>query len=325
MAYNIGNWVMVNPLSIMANTEYNFLQYTLGNWICCSCNSLGNIVVAINSYLPLNMAFLSTDYGKTWTNITNNIGNVNLSCVYIDKNSNYISLASIRHAVYVSNNLGQSWTEFLFNPLNLNNSFAFVASGSNGQNILVANSYNPEFTYQGTYLSLDAGVNFTQILTPYDSYHWSGVAMNSSGTSMVICSVTGYCFLSSDSGSTWTQLSIPLYKWNGITIDSTGNYIAICSQDGYIYISTNAGNTWNSCSPNNNFIWRCICISSTANVIYAGALNNNIYYTTNNGVSWQMTSPNSYPSYWTSISMNSDGSVVYACVDGGNIYVMNNN
>lgn len=325
MQYEIGNWTMVNPLLIMANTEYNFLQYTLGNWVSCSCNNEGNIVAVINSYLPLNMIFLSSNYGQTWTNITNNIGNVNLSSVSVDPSSNFISLAAIRHAVYTSNNLGQSWTEYLFNQSNINNSYAFIASGLNGQNILVTNSYNPGFTYQGTYLSLDAGLNFTEILVEYNSNHWSGVDMNSSGTSMVICSTTGYCFLSSDSGSTWTQLSVPNYKWNCITIDLTGNNIGIASQTGEIYISNDSGNTWSSCSPNNNLIWKCICISANANVIYAGAINSNIYYTTNNGTTWSITSPSLYPSSWKSISMSNDGSVVYACVDGGNIYVMNNN
>jgi photosystem II stability/assembly factor-like uncharacterized protein len=302
----------------MKGTQYNFLQYILGNWMSINCNKNGSNIIAVNAYLPLNMIFLSTDYGSSWSNITGSIGNVNLSDACIDYSGNNISLAAIRHAYYVSNNSGDSWNEY-----SNNTSASFITSNSTGEIVLLAEGYGSTTSKSGStvLLSTNYGSTTTTILENY-KYNWSSVSMNSSGTTMIVTSQTGYCFLSTDSGDNWSQINIPIYIWSSSSIDETGDNLCLCSLDGYIYFSSNAGTTWESCAPS-SLTWSCISISSSANVIFACAVNNNIYYSSNKGTSWNSTSPNNSPSNWSSITTNSDGTLVAACVNGGNIYIAN--
>lgn len=102
-----------NPLEIFSGTQFNFLTYILGNWICVACDQNGQNIVAINQYLPLNNIFISNNQGNTWTNITTPLGNINLSQVALSSNAETLCLASVYHALYVSNNSGTTWTQYL--------------------------------------------------------------------------------------------------------------------------------------------------------------------------------------------------------------------
>lgn len=307
------NWTTTsNPLQIFSGTQYNFLQYILGNWNSISCDSSGQNVVIINSYLPLNNILISNNYGSTWNNLTTSLGNINLSQAVITPDGKNICLAAIRKGLYVSNNSGTTWTEYLSNN-SIQNS---AACSSNGQIILTIGSQSKQ-----NYLtiSLNNGNSFTNPSVP--TSNWNYVSMNSSGNIMAACSSDGICYISNDTGSTWQQSSLPTYNWNSISMDSTGNNIVISSLNGFIYFSNNAGSSWTSCSPI-NLTWNSVFISSNANIIFATALNSsNIYYSTNNGTNWSTTSPNPNSTNWGAICCNNDGSIVYTCINGGYIYI----
>jgi len=304
-----------NPLRLFTDTSFNFLQYILGNWVSVACDASGQTLCAINTYLPLNNIFLSNNYGDNWSNITNSLGNINLSQVAIAPNNQTLCLAAIRNAVYVSKNSGTNWNEYLTDSKVGN----CIACNSNGQIILTITS-TAKFTPQLT-LSVNSGVNFA-VVSGIQSHSWISVTMNKSGSYMAACSSDGYCYISTNTGTTWTQIcSLPNSAWNSISMDSTGNNIVICSLNGPVYISNNAGSSWSLCSPNNNLNWNNALISRNANIIFLTANNSNsIYYSTNNGVSWTTTNPDLNFTNWGSICCNNNGSIVYACVNGGYIY-----
>ena len=311
------NWTTTsNPLQIFSGTQNNFLQYILGNWTSISCDSSGQNLIIINSYLPLNNIFISNNYGNQWNNLTTSLGNINLSQAVITPNANCICLAAIRKGIYISNNSGGSWGswEEYLSENGIQNS---IACSSNGQIILTIGCLD----YQNYYLlmSTNNGINFINPPTP--SIDWNYVSMNSLGTIMAACSSDGQCYISNDTGTTWTPSYLPKYNWNSISMDSTGNNIVICSLNGFIYISNNSGSSWTLCSPI-NLTWNSVFISSNANIIFATALNSSdIYYSTSNGTNWLTTSPNPNSTNWGAICCNNDGSIVYTCINGGFIYI----
>ena len=305
------------PLQLFSNTEFNFLTYILGNWTCIACDPSGEHLVVINSYLPLNNIFLSNNSGNTWTNLTENLGNINLSSVAITSNATNICLAAVRHALYISNNGGEQWNEYSYGY-----GYNSIACSSTAEIILV--SYNNKLPkYRpingGLLYSTNNGVDFNTITVPL--YNWNCVCMNSQGSIMAACSSNGYCYVSTDMGSKWSATSLPTYNWNSISMDSTGSNIVICSLDGYVFFSNNSGSSWTSCAPA-NLNWNAIVISGNANIVFLTATNSSdIYFSSNNGVNWNTTSPNPNSTNWGSLCCNSDGSIVYACINGGYIYI----
>ena len=161
-------------------------------------------------------------------------------------------------------------------------------------------------------------------------YNWSGVAVNSSGSVIATCTYSGYVYITTNTGKSWSKVStskLPSHVWSSITIDSTGDNIAVCSLDGYIYVSSNTGASWINCgSPTNGTAikFSSIYISLSANVLFVCAINDYIYYSTNNGSTWIQANTNTNPLNWASVACNNDGSIVCACVNGGNIYIGTN-
>lgn len=311
------NWNKTsNPLQLFSETQFNFLTYILGNWVCVACDQTGENIVAINQYLPLNNIFISNNQGNNWTNITTPLGNINLAQVAITSNAETLCLAAVYHAVYVSNNSGQTWNQYLTNDDVRN----CIACSSDGQYIITVQGGIQKLSISsdnGFTFNIFPGINIPNI----DSIFWNSVAINSDGTIATACSSNSVCVILYPNTNNWFQANLPLYEWNSISMDSTGNNIVICCLNGYIYISTNTGNSWNSCAPS-KLIWNNVVISRNANIIFATALNSNyIYYSTNNGSSWSTTFPNPNSSNWGSICCNNDGSIVYACINGGYIYV----
>jgi hypothetical protein len=319
--YSLTSWNILNPLISTKGTNYSFLQYLKGNWFSLSCSNNGETVLAVNTYLPLNMIFLSNNYGSTWQNITGSIGSVNLGYVCNSENVSDIYLTSPYHDLYVSNNSGSTWVSYksqVTDP-NVNFNSLYVGCSNDGTIVLtIILSYSQVYL---VFLSSDSGSTFNQILTSYTSEIWSGVAVSGNGNTMVIIATNGTCLLSTDSGNTWNNITFDNNpNWCSVSIDSTGLNIVLASSNGYIYFSSNNGSTWASCAPQ-SLPWSCVYITSEANVIFAAAINNTIYYSYNNGSSWTPTYPNNKSTNnWSSITASSDGSVVYACINGGDIY-----
>jgi photosystem II stability/assembly factor-like uncharacterized protein len=304
MSYNINSndWTITNPLLTLSDTSYNFIKYLNGNWSSISCSN--NTIAAVNSYILFNMIFLSTDSGNTWTNITGDVGSVNLSYVYISNNN--ILLSAIRHGYYLSN----------LNPINwnFNTNYSFTASVCSTNGTIISGVDN------NIYVSTNGGTSFTEFNT---GPNMICIGMNATG-SLIIAGGGNQIYLSTNSGTSFSSQNFNNSSIVSISTDASGSNIVLGTTEN-ISLSTDSGSTWsNIYTVNANDTLCCVYITSDGSVIYGATLNNSICYSSDAGTSWSFTYPNNKnQNNWSSITSNSNGSTVYACINGDHIYTVN--
>lgn len=135
----------------------------------------------------------------------------------------------------------------------------------------------------------------------------------------------GAIFISTNSGSTWTQTTASTNEaWTGIASSADGvKLVAVSGVTGSIYTSTNSGLTWVLTSaPLTN--WFAVASSADGNKLvatigqgYGFGNPGPIYFSTNSGATWTLSvAPDAN---WYSIASSADGTKLVAAGDGGAI------
>jgi hypothetical protein len=162
---------------------------------------------------------------------------------------------------------------------------------------------------------------------------WQSVVSSADGARLVGVSGTlspvpgesrkGSIWISSDSGSTWSNASAPADYWHSVASSADGTRLAAASSEsGSIYTSTNSGSDWTLTSaPTNN--WTSVACSADGTKLVAVASPGWIYISTNSGNTWTTTSAGS--NQWQSVASSADGTrLAAACIelssDPGQIY-----
>jgi len=132
---------------------------------------------------------------------------------------------------------------------------------------------------------------------------------------------SGTCYISSNSGSSWSKLNAPLNTvnfYNAVVMDSAGLNIFIAIFTGYIYRSTDSGNTFvQSSAPIGN--WFSLACSSQGQYIIGAQNPGNLWLSQNSGNSWVVVFGSS-SNDWNAVSMSRNGQYVTAAVNNGGIY-----
>ena len=237
---------------------------------------------------------------------------------------------------------------------NVTGSFASsIACSGNGQYVTVAN----QGYYPGTgslFRSIDYGASYVlNSQTPVSST-WQGIASSYNGSYQAAITInrsgSGIIYLSTNSGSTWTNVLSRPNGWQTISMSFSGQYITaiqtgnVSSPKGNIWVSSDYGTTWKSniqiytyIETVNGFLNlgsadfnKTVYVSSSGQYQTALGLaptqllgNSNIWQSNNYGVSWVDTgirAPNNYgTSILSSISMTSSGQNQVVSFIGGNI------
>jgi len=97
---------------------------------------------------------------------------------------------------------------------------------------------------------------------------------------------TGYIYVSSDSGTTWTEKTTPGSKaWRRIRCDSTGQYVLAFARNNNYWVSDDFGDTWTEVSTNRD--WRGGDVSGDGATMIIGSFDgNNPRISTDYGVTW---------------------------------------
>jgi photosystem II stability/assembly factor-like uncharacterized protein len=185
--------------------------------------------------------------------------------------------------VWYSINAGADWTQ---SP-NFGNVYTIAASAS-GQVVLAIMNDS-----QVPYLSTDYGATFTITTLSLVGYYPDVCVINSTGTSMMVSSSDGYIYVSTDSGTTWTN---PYQFTNGSTYlqcsSTSMDRIYVVVYDyagpGITYVSTNMGTSWTSLgrSPSATDTNYIACDWSGQNLVLSTSAGDGVYRSTNGGVSW---------------------------------------
>ena len=180
----------------------------------------------------------------------------------------------------------------------------------------------------GVFLSKDSGATWSVV--NLDVRHWIATAINSDGSKILVASYPhfgggqyeGFLFLSSDGGTTWTQLS-PRGRIRDVTISPDGQIIMASMEEGKIHISTNGGSNFTESGSNNK--WSHLAMSSDGTKIIAATIYTGTpgFISTDGGATWtQPTMPSSGTSIeWDGVAMSADGSMMYVIGNGKPAYI----
>ena len=146
--------------------------------------------------------------------------------------------------------------------------------------------------------------------------------MSADGTKLAATVQNGNNWISSDSGSTWTEdVSVSEEKnWRAIAMSADGTKLAATVYDGNIWKSNDNGSTWTGAAVGTGKSWSAIAMSADGTKLAATVDGGNIWTSSDGGANW--TEPSSFDANkeWTSIAMSADGTKLAATGANDNIW-----
>ena len=215
--------------------------------------------------------YASTDYGVTFSELTNAPSNANL--IVCNSTGTYVFIGTNSGEIYVSNDSGANFTQTYAGDAGAINSLACSASG---QYVYASDISNPS----NIYISTDYGVTFTTSMAGNSYINYNGMVCDQTGQKLLAATNIGI-FSSVDYGTTWTSTSIP-DAITHIVCDAVGNRIIMMDNNYAIKQSLDAGTTWTPISlvgdsPNNGNGNKGLAISPDGTRYIVSAINPGIY------------------------------------------------
>ncbi len=165
-------------------------------------------------------------------------------------------------------------------------------------------------------------ITWTQInngLTNLDVY---SLAISSSGY-IFAGTYGGGVYLSTNNGTSWTQVGLTSSEVYSLAINSSG-YIFAGTNGGGVYLSTNNGTSWTQVNNGLTSSWVYSLAINSSGYIFAGTNGGGVYLSTNNGTSWTQVNNGLTSSYVYSLAINSSG-YIFAGGGVGGVYLSTNN
>jgi photosystem II stability/assembly factor-like uncharacterized protein len=160
------------------------------------------------------------------------------------------------------------------------------------------------------------------------NYVWNSIASSANGTKLVVTTgsffpTSGKIYVSTNSGTTWTEVTPTNLYWASVASSADGTKLAAVGSPGFtggfVYTSTNSGTTWTQQTNAPNIGWFSIISSADGSTLVV-QVPDTIYRSTNSGVTWaQITPP---PILWPGrsssqvIASSADGTRLFAAFNG---------
>ncbi len=272
-----------------------------GRTVTCIATSGTNIFAGTGGISGGSGVFLSTDAGSTWTAVNNGLTDHNVLSLAISGTN--IFAGTVNNGVFLSTNNGGSWTE-VNNGLPQANIISLAVIGTD---ILAGLSLN------NMYVSADMGATWTRdSIGPYGVGAYNVGSLTVSGTNILEGPggyYRGYVFLSTDGGSTWSDIS----SNGGLgapvqALAMSGTNIFAGTSAGVFYLAL-PGQTWTAA--NNGLL--------NTNVTSLAISGTNIFAGTSGGIFVSTTSTGS--SNWRAINNGlTDSAITSLAISGTNIF-----
>ena len=162
---------------------------------------------------------------------------------------------------------------------------------------------------------------------------------SSDGSHLVAGYQGGKLYISSDSGNTWTGITVTVptnASWQRMASSADGSHvIASVSNAGngvgdsgnMIYTSTDGGNHWIARTPTNTYpLWMGVASNYDGTRLFAAPQYGCIYASTDSGVTWSSATSGlgtCSTQLWRGITSDSTGQYVVAGLDNGHIFTSN--
>ena len=293
-----------------SNVNYAWTERTGSgsrNWRDVTISNNGERLTAIveNGYI-----YTSSDSGATWTARTS-AGSRNWRYLAASSDGKNLIATVYSGFIYTSNNYGETWTAGT-----QSGQWATVASSSDGS-IAIANQ-----EYGSTYISVNSGVTWTVTSLNFGT---ADVAISSSGTVMTALDRSAArVFVSTNTGSTWTQRTTPSTSMWSVASSSDGTKLFIGGGLN-CYNSTNSGVAWNNragFADQTSVTCGSLDSSSDGSKVIASASGNNyVVVSPDFGAQWIMQDVPA--GNYLAVTMNDSGSKAAVARYGGSIYTAN--
>lgn len=196
------------------------------NWSTISTSNNGSkVLVGCGDYSAVSgRAFISSDYGVSWTTIP--VNNVHIRCSAMSGWGDKLYLGSYNGRLYRSHDSGASWIEM--QPAGAVNKYWNLLSCSEDGLRVIAGAQSGRL-----YCSADGGLTWAETQPAGDtSKNWINSAMSSDGKIVVVSDSDslGKLYYSSNGGSTWQIANAPT------SIATTSSWLALAM--------TANGQTW---------------------------------------------------------------------------------
>ena len=217
--------------------------------------------------------FLSSNNGTNWTVVNNGLTN---RWVYSLTTSGTNIFAGTLGGVFLSTNNGSSWTAVNNGIWNMN-----VWSLTSCWSYLFAGTWGTLFR------STNNGTNWTAIALPILSF----TAFTTYGTNVFAGTWAGGVYLSTDYGSSWTEVNNGLSNLIIRSLTVSGSNVFAGSDGGGVYRSTNNGTSWVAINTGLLNLYVTAIITSGSN-IFAGTWGSGIWQRPLSEVIQSLPAPN---------------------------------
>jgi photosystem II stability/assembly factor-like uncharacterized protein len=283
------------------------------NWNAIAASSSGQISYAC---VTVGRMYKSTDYGVTWTVVTdanNNINtDLNWSDVAMSSDGTKIfgcvaTLGTTGGYIYRSIDSGVSWT-----PEHVPTDWRGIASSNDGVK-LCACAYQDKI-----HISDNGGDTWEEI---DGSKKYLSICCSSDGN-YIHATEEGRHIVTIVGRTTPERNSNIQANWSSITCNSAGTTVYASVNPGFLYKSIDNGLNFTELpisTPDVSKQWTCINTSNFANGEYIAACTNNdvIYLSNDFGATW---TPRESVRTWKTIALSANGEIINAGVNTGFIY-----
>ncbi|MCE3297058.1 MAG: two component regulator propeller domain protein [Crocinitomicaceae bacterium] len=215
-------------------------------------------------------AFLSSDNGLNWTNVTNDMVNPQINDLLVLQSGIFAGTAA---GMEMTSDNGATWIDLStdISGFSLNE---LAATDFLGSTIFAATSY-------GIYSTSDLGLSWT-LSALADTAIGSIVVKNST---TIFASTMYGIFRSTNGGTSWENILVSGSVNDRLLVHGNNIYCSIYG--GGIFRSTDNGDTWAEMNTGLQTLW-VTSMGSDGTNLYAGTAYNNAYISNNGGSSWNL-------------------------------------
>jgi len=211
-----------NVLSTDFGNTWNSFPNVYGSFTDVTISATGKyMVVSTNSGI-----FYSSNYGQSFTRYSdsNLSGSYNVDRVAISKDGT-IAYANVTRSgvatIWKTSNSGGSWSQVFDNSLNTN--LGQVSCSGDGKYILVSLTQG---TSGNPYLSSNYGNTFVELSgNGLSSAAYFKSSVSSNGQYMILVCNSGYAFVSTNYGGSWSQTPLPSTNYYGVAMSENASLI----------------------------------------------------------------------------------------------------
>ena len=281
---------------------------TVDSYRNISMNSTGQYMLALTFNSTTGQAYLSTNYGKTFSSL--GLPNLGYMCSCISETGQYMLVAaysnnvgyngttnSIGTAVYLSSNYGVTFNKIpsLSTPSTAYNGVSMSATGQ----YMLAGAQSVSVLWR----SADYGQTWLSAGVASDAFIANAVSGTGQYMVAIMVAAGRNIWTSSNYGVTWASKGFTANDYRDISISSTGQYILASTDATLVYLSSNYGQNYNAVGTFTGA--QGVSVSSTGQYMLVGTSSGAISLSTNYGASWTSVGPlGSYTVWHCAISAN---------------------